>query len=525
MPYTVFALKWRPQTFAEIVGQDDVVARLRGAITAKRLAPAYLFAGQRGTGKTSTARIFAKALNCKDGPTVAPCGKCPTCLEIAKGSCLDVMEIDGASNRGIDEIRALRESVKFAPVQGKYKVYIIDEVHQITTDGFNALLKTLEEPPEFVKFIFATTHPQKVIPTILSRCQRFDFRRISVMEIIAQLERISQAEKIEVDKEVIFAIARASDGSLRDAESVLDQLVSFSKDKISLKDVVSVLGLVEQETLFSFTEAVIKKDSLLALELLDRIIDHGKDVSLLLSGLIEHFRNLIVAKISRADAKLIDLPPEICATLLKQSEAFSLEELFAAFAAIVNAQEMAKRMESTRIPLEIALVKLTQDKKGTSITVPQSKDKVKAAVSHKEYKPRDDAGLLNSEDEKEDNPIPPREPNCSLSLDEVKQLWETIVAAISQAKMHLGTYLSEGTPLKLENNNLTVSFPRNCSLHKESLEEKDNRVFIERIAAEVCRFPLRFNFVVTKEEGKNKEEHPILKNALETFSGRVIREE
>jgi DNA polymerase-3 subunit gamma/tau len=250
MSYTVFALKWRPKNFDEIIGQNHIVATLKNAILKNRLAHAYLFAGPRGVGKTSTARILAKALNCKVGPTAQPCLKCPSCNEIATGRSLDCIEIDGASNRGIDEIRVLRENVKFSPVGGKFKIYIIDEVHMLTQEAFNALLKTLEEPPEFVKFIFATTAPHKVIPTILSRCQRFDFRRIPALEISAQLERIASSEKVAVEEEVLFAIAKSSDGSLRDAESVLDQLISFSKEKISLKDVVSVLGLVEQESLF-----------------------------------------------------------------------------------------------------------------------------------------------------------------------------------------------------------------------------------------------------------------------------------
>jgi DNA polymerase-3 subunit gamma/tau len=258
MPYTVFALKWRPKNFDEIIGQDHIVATLKNAIQKNRLAHAYLFAGPRGVGKTSTARILAKALNCKSGPAVNPCLECPSCIEISAGRSLDVIEIDGASNRGIDEIRVLRENVKFSPASGRFKVYIIDEVHMLTTEAFNALLKTLEEPPEFVKFIFATTQPHKVISTILSRCQRFDFRRIPAMEISAQLERIACAERIEVDKEVLFTVAKASDGSLRDAESILDQLISFSREKISLKEVVSVLGLVEQDALFAITEKIIQ---------------------------------------------------------------------------------------------------------------------------------------------------------------------------------------------------------------------------------------------------------------------------
>ncbi len=261
MSYVVFALKWRPKNFDEIIGQEQIVTTLKNAIQKNRLAHAYLFAGPRGVGKTSTARILAKTLNCKAGPTLNPCQKCSSCIEISQGRSLDVIEIDGASNRGIDEIRTLRENVKFAPSGGKFKIYIIDEVHMLTTEAFNALLKTLEEPPEFVKFIFATTQPHKVIPTILSRCQRMDFRFIPVMEIIAQLERIVKAEKIDVDKEVLFAIARSSEGSLRDAESVLDQLTSFSKEKISLKDVISVLGLVEQDALFEITDKIIQKDA------------------------------------------------------------------------------------------------------------------------------------------------------------------------------------------------------------------------------------------------------------------------
>ncbi|HTZ11942.1 MAG TPA: DNA polymerase III subunit gamma/tau, partial [Candidatus Margulisiibacteriota bacterium] len=231
MAYTVFALKWRPKNFDEVVGQGHIVSTLKNAIEKNRIASAYLFAGPRGVGKTSTARILAKSLNCKSGPTASPCQKCSSCLEINEGRSLDVIEIDGASNRGIDEIRVLRENVKFSPAASKFKIYIIDEVHMLTTEAFNALLKTLEEPPEFVKFIFATTQPHKVLPTILSRCQRFDFRRISMLEISGQLERIVKEEKLAVDKEVIFAISGSSDGSLRDAESVLDQLVSFSREK------------------------------------------------------------------------------------------------------------------------------------------------------------------------------------------------------------------------------------------------------------------------------------------------------
>lgn len=513
MAYTVFALKWRPKNFDEIIGQPAIVANLKNSVQKNRLANAYLFAGPRGVGKTSTARILAKALNCKEGTAANPCGKCTSCLEITQGRSLDVIEIDGASNRGIEEIRVLRENVKFAPVQGKFKIYIIDEVHQITTDGFNALLKTLEEPPPYVKFIFATTHPNKVIPTILSRCQRFDFRRISATEITEQLERIVSAEGIGVDKEVLFAIAKSSDGSLRDAESVLDQLVSFAQEKISLKDVVSVLGIVDQDALFEITDKIIQKDAKATLGLLNNIIDNGKDISVFLLSLIEHFRNLMIAKVTKADAKLIDLPQEICEKLLQQSNALSLQEIFSAFNILVNTQEMSKRLESLRIPLEISLVRLAHNKKDTQeLKDPPTPTPLKASALKEK---------VLEEKIKDDPPLQ------TVSLDDIIGHWENVINNLSRIKMSVATYLNEGELLKLQGSVLTISFPKNYSLHKEALEQKDNKALIEKSISELANTNLRVNFVLSQEL-KHKEEsenNPAVKSALEMFHGRVIKED
>jgi len=519
MSYTVFALKWRPQDFENIIGQDHIVGTLKNAIAKNRLAHAYLFTGPRGVGKTSTARILAKALNCKEGPTLKPCQKCPSCLEINQGRSLDVIEIDGASNRGIDEIRALRENVKFSPTNGKYKVYIIDEVHQITSDGFNALLKTLEEPPEFVKFIFATTHPQKVIPTIISRCQRMDFRRITVIEIIAQLEKIVRQEKIMVDKEVLAAVARSSDGSLRDAESVLDQLVSFSKGKISLKDTISVLGMVEQDVLFALTDQIVQKDPKAALKLFNEIIDDGKDPGVFLVNLIEHFRNLMVAKVSQGDAKLVDLPQEICDRLFKQSQLLSLEEIFTAFNILIATQEMTKRLDSQRIPLEISLVRLAHGKHQYHPPV-SAPAEPKAAVS-----------II----EKKEQPVPAEKeiikdipkPIVSVSLESVKDAWSSIVNNLSKIKMSISTYLSEGEPTKIQGDLVTVAFPKSCSLHKESLDRKENKAMVEKAASELCNADLRLNFILVAEMQQNTDtrSNPFVKSALEMFGGRVVKED
>ncbi len=520
MPYTVFALKWRPNNFDQIIGQNHIVTTLKNAIDKNRVAHAYIFSGPRGVGKTSTARILAKALNCKEGPTLNPCGKCPVCVDVSLGRSFDVIEIDGASNRGIDEIRVLRENVKFPPVNGKFKIYIIDEVHMLTPEAFNALLKTLEEPPEFVKFIFATTQPQKVLPTILSRCQRLDFRRIPLMEITAQMEKIVAEEKIEIDKEVLFAIARASDGSLRDAESLLDQLSSFSKDRISLKDIVSVLGVVEQDALFEIADRIIQKDARGALSLLNSLIDEGKDAHLFLTNLIEHFRNLMIAKITNADAKLIDLPQEFCEKLLKQSHHFTLEEIFVIFNNLIGAQEMSKRLDSLRIPLEIVLVKLAHDKRGAGAHTPAPSHNHSHNHNHV-HKP----APVPAPVKEEDKPKPAAVKMELVTLDKIKSSWQKIIDTLGGIKMSVATYLNEGGIVGLENNTLTISFPKNFSLHKESLETRSNREIIEGAFLEILHAPVKVNFVLSEERQELEDDsRPFIKSALDAFKARVIKE-
>ncbi|MDD5668788.1 MAG: DNA polymerase III subunit gamma/tau [Candidatus Omnitrophica bacterium] len=573
MAYVVFALKWRPQNFDEIVGQDHIVVDLKGAIEKDRVAHAYLFAGPRGVGKTSTARILAKALNCKNRKGPNPCGTCSSCVEITQGSSLDVIEIDGASNRGIDEIRALRENVKFSPTQGKFKIYIIDEVHQITTDGFNALLKTLEEPPPFVKFIFATTSSHKVMPTILSRCQRLDFRRISTMELIEQLDKIVKAEGMDVDQKVLAAIARASDGALRDAESILDQLIAFSKGKVTLEDINSMLGLVEQDVLFEITEAVTNKDAAKALRLLNTMIDNGKDPGVFLNNLIDHFRNLMIAKVAQADAQLIDLPHDVCEKLLQQSRKIALETILSNFTILINAQEMAKRLDSVRIALEVSLVRLSHPAQGTESVKPVNSSSVQPkekssrqyttpAVSRPVFPPRDtpvrEQGIkpappaknkrpeINAEDEQdlltmggnisslEKDPVDDLEEKkqtiataVSITRESVKSEWENLISQLSRVKMSVATYLNEGTVVSLEGHALTIAFPKHCSLHKESLEGKENKALIERTLAELINGHVRVHFILSDEDSAKSDssKDPMVQSVLDAFKGRVVKEE
>jgi len=487
------------------------------------LANAYLLAGPRGIGKTSTARILAKALNCKERTTANPCGKCSSCLEISQSRSLDVIEIDGASNTGVEDVRSLRENVKFAPTSGKFKIYIIDEVHMLSTAAFNALLKTLEEPPEFVKFLFATTHPDKIPSTVLSRCQRLDFRRISTMEIVSQLDKIVKSEKINVDREVLLAIAKTSDGALRDAESILDQLVSFSKGKVSLKDVISILGLVEQEALFEITDQIIRKDPKKALSLLNRIIDDGKDINVFLNNLIEHFRNLMIAKVSKGDPKLIDLPLDICERLLKQTQSLTLEEIFTVFNVLANTQEMAKRLDSLRIPLEVSIVRLSYDKKNPEVGLDTKKPPLNQELPPREKElPKEEVSR-----EVKDSKGPSESVVNNITLDSIRAVWQNILDSLGRVKISAATYLSEGELFKLQGNLLTVSFPKSHSLHKESLERRENKEIIEKNLAEALNTPLRISFILSTETKPKGDDsgNTFIRSVMDVFGGRVVKEE
>src|ERR1700691_2627061 len=301
MSYQVIARKYRPQKFADVVGQGHVTQTLANAITQKRIAHAYLFVGPRGTGKTTIARIFAKCLNCTGGPKTDFPDDDPKAKEIADGRSMDVLEIDGASNRGIDEVRELRETVKYVPASSRFKIYIIDEVHMLTKEAFNALLKTLEEPPAHVKFMFATTEPEKVLPTILSRCQRFDLRRIPAALIVKHLAEIAKKENVQIDDAALHAIARGADGGMRDAESTLDQLISFCGAEIAEADVLSMFGLAARGQILALAEAVLAGETEKALRQLNELAHEGKDLGRLVSELLAHFRNLLIFVVSHGD--------------------------------------------------------------------------------------------------------------------------------------------------------------------------------------------------------------------------------
>ena len=357
MSYEVLARKWRPQQFADVVGQGHITQTLMNAIETDRVAHAYIFVGSRGTGKTTLARIFAKALNCLEGPTPIPCDQCESCLEVMAGSNLDVIEIDGASNNSVDQVRELRENARYAPARGKYKIYIIDEVHMLSTAAFNALLKTLEEPPSHVKFIFATTDVHKVLPTILSRTQRFDLRRISIPDIMDRLRRGCVEEGITISEEALLAIARGAEGGLRDAESALDQLIAFRGKEISEEDVLSVFGLLSREGLETMSRAILASDVPRLLQQIAEMDQAGKDMPRVLNELIEYFRDLLVVSHGAEAASVLELSESQFTLYQEQIAAVDTGRILRVIDVLVEIDEQLRFALSKRTILETGLIR------------------------------------------------------------------------------------------------------------------------------------------------------------------------
>lgn len=524
MPYIVLARKWRPKNFDEVIGQEHITSTLKNAIKQGKVAHAYLFSGPRGIGKTSCARILAKSLNCKTGPTTSPCEKCDSCKEINEARSFDVIEIDGASNRGIDEIRTLRENVKFSPSSGRFKVYIIDEVHMLTPEAFNALLKTLEEPPPHVKFIFATTQANKVLPTILSRCQRFDFRKITIVKIIEKLEKIAQEEKMNVDKDAFFAIAKAASGSMRDAESILDQISAFSTKKIKFSDVADVLGIVEEDYLFEIANMISKKDAVAAIKLIDRLINEGKNTSTFISGLIEHFRNLMIARVGgKSLESLLDLPPELKEKVLKQSQEFSIAQIINIIETFVTTQEISRKIDSLHIPLEMAIAKLAAKDSGVEYIEKKIEAKKPIDKNPKISNVKESSLKTSSEiPEKKENP--PQEKVLNISLEEIKNIWASLIENIGKIKMSIATFLQEGSLLRIDSDTLIIGLLKESSLHKELLEQDNNKKMIESYLKQLTTKDIKIKFETIQDtpEHHDSEHEPFIKSAMDTFKGKLI---
>lgn len=529
MSYLVLALKYRPQTFDEIVGQEHVSKTLKNAIASGKVAHAYLFSGPRGIGKTTTARVLAKALNCKGGPTSQPCNKCTSCVEIARGSSLDVLEIDGASNRGIDEIRALRENVKFAPVSSHYKIYIIDEAHQITHDAFNALLKTLEEPPRHIVFMLATTQPERIPPTILSRCQRFSFKLIPQKKIFDRLNYIVGKEKLKIEKEVLNLIAYRGEGSLRDAQSLLDQVISYAGDKgIGLEETNFILGVLPFERLVEFSDLIAEHKAREILSLIDEIAESGYNLHQFIKDLRQHFRNMLLIKVAGENTKILQLPDKHLEILLKKGDQFTEESMVRIIDLLSKTYESMKWSEQPRLVIEVDMFRLCQPyipigeiierigRLEKSLTLEEKKGGAPVERYVQE-------GKKSYPTIKEEKKLPAGDTS---EIQEIRERWEKVLESVRKLDTPLHACLLEGLPVRMERELLYIVFPKNYSFHKDRVEKKSNIVegALKEVLGREVKIKCRTGEINTTSPPKEKAEEEN-ESAPEEFSGESEPEE
>jgi DNA polymerase-3 subunit gamma/tau len=521
MAYQSLYRKWRPQVFEDIIGQKHITQTLVNAISLNRISHAYIFSGPRGVGKTTTARILAKSLNCEKGPTPHPCNKCERCIRITEGYSMDVIEIDGASNRGIDDIRDLRNKVKFAPAEGKYKVYIIDEVHMLTAEAFNALLKTLEEPPSHVIFIFATTAPHKIPNTILSRCQWFNFRRISVGDIINKLKMIIKDEKLEIDEQTLNIIARSSTGSMRDAESILDQIIAYCGKEITLQNVREVLGIIEEDVFFNFVDTIINSDTVKGIEIVNRIADLGGDASQFIKNLMEYVHNLSLIKVGKPEVlNFQGVFTEDRERLLKQSKLIELRKLFNIVDYLAEVERKMKYTYNPWILLEMLVLKFTAGEDYSSKEMEKDQDEGYLDLSKNKDIVKSDNIKVKTREEispkkkiqdktKEGSFIQTKEVSTNLDLN---QVWPIILNKLKKTKMSVYSFIIVNNLITIEDDKLIIGFNKKYIFHKESLEKKNNKTLLQELIKEEIGRPLAIECVINDN---GEEDSSLLEAELE----------
>jgi DNA polymerase III subunit gamma/tau len=542
--YEVFARKYRPQTFDDLVGQAHVSRTLKNAVAQNRLAHAYLFVGPRGVGKTSTARILAKSLNCVKGPTVTPCGECDNCREIAAGNSLDVIEIDGASNNSVEDVRQLRENVRYAPAKARYKIYLIDEVHMLSSAAFNALLKTLEEPPEHVKFIFATTEPQKVLPTILSRCQRFDLHRIPANLIAKHLQFIAGKEKIALESAAAHAIARGAEGGLRDAESMLDQLVAFCGEKISETDVLDVFGFTSEQTVVDLTGRILRGETPDAIDLLHQQSEAGKDMMRLMSDLIAYVRDLLVFK-AKPDALKEDVEVEVQTSLTAHAELVTTDRLLELVDQFATAEGRMKWVPNKKLHFEVAIIKaiqslgqatldeviekLSQLRDGKSVTADAGRGGERSQARKTAVIDSENISRAGSDYNK-------NAPRVAETSPDANELWQKALVKIPAQKAFVRNSAAAAHVIGIEGRNFQLGFAPVDKAMMDILGTQANRKFLETLLHEITGTDWSVKLTVNEElpsrqaptsEGsrpENFKEDPLIQEAIGLFNAQIVPE-
>lgn len=529
MSYTALYREWRPKTFDDVVGQKHITVTIKNQIRNGRIAHAYLLCGTRGTGKTSTAKILAKAVNCLNPKDGEPCNECEMCRKINAGTLIDVNELDAASNNGVDNIRNIIDDVQYPPSEAKYKVYIMDEVHMLSQGAVNAFLKTLEEPPANVIFILATTDPQKLPITILSRCQRFDFRRIKSSDIFERLQKIVKDQGVFADDKSLGLIARMSDGAMRDALSILDQAISMGDGKVDYNGLISMLGLVSNENLLKLTDAIIDRNVESAMQIIDEIVFSGKDVFGFIKEMTVHMRNLMMVKVSTNPDGILDMSEENIELVKEQAKRIRIEEIMRDIRILEDAQEGSKWAKQSRIYLELAAIKMCKIQYDTSMEVVLSRlnrleetlksgnvnvaheaSELSKSITPQKIKKQE---ISNEPLESDKNIVCNEESN--LTLDMVRKRWKDILEAIkSRRKMVLFTTLTTGEVIDVKGGVVTIRYSEEYAFNKHRLDKEENKKVAEDIFSEVLKEKIRIKCITEQNDNIDKSPEEKLKEVF-----------